>query len=71
MVSLPRPLSSLSGEALTPNEVFLLSRIDNGSWDVRSIIQITPLREIDVLRTLKKMREKGLIELKDPVHSVL
>jgi hypothetical protein len=33
---------------------------------VKSIIQITPLREVDVLRTLKRMREKGVIDLRDP-----
>ncbi len=66
IVTLQRVAESLTAEQLSPTEFFLLSRID-GSWDVKSIIQITPLREVDVLRTLKKMREKGLIELKDPV----
>jgi len=66
VVSLAKSMASMTAEHLSPNEFFLLSRIDNGTWDVRSIIQITPLREIDVLRTLKKMREKGLINLKDP-----
>jgi hypothetical protein len=59
-------VQSLTAEHLSPTEFFLLSRIDNGTWDVRSIIQITPLREADVLRTLKKMRETGVIELRDP-----
>jgi hypothetical protein len=66
IVALQRAAETLTSETLSPTEFFLLSRID-GTWDVKSIIQITPLREIDVLRTLKKMREKGLIELKDPV----
>jgi len=66
IVTLPRTVESLTAESLSPTEFFLLSRID-GTWDVKSIIQITPLREVDVLRTLKRMREKGLIELKDPV----
>jgi hypothetical protein len=65
VVVLARRMESLTAEHLSPTEFFLLSRID-GSWDVKSIIQITPLREVDVLRTLKKMREKGLIDLKDP-----
>jgi hypothetical protein len=56
----------LTAERLSPSEFFLLSRID-GTWDVKSIIQITPLREVDALRALKRMREKGLIELRDPV----
>jgi hypothetical protein len=66
IVTLQRAAETLTAEQLSPTEFFLLSRID-GTWDVKSIIQITPLREVDVLRTLKRMREKGLIELKDPV----
>jgi hypothetical protein len=50
---------------LSPLEVFLLSRVD-GTWDVKSIIQVAPIREVDALRTLKKLRERGLIELRDP-----
>jgi Domain of unknown function (DUF4388) len=65
VVVLARPVESLTAEHLSPTEFFLLSRID-GTWDVKSIIQITPLREVDVLRTLKKMRGKGVIDLRDP-----
>ena len=68
VVALAKEMESLKSERLSPTEFFLLSRID-GTWDVKSIIQITPLREVDVLRTLKRMREKGLIDLKDPVVS--
>jgi hypothetical protein len=62
---LTRPVDSLTGEALSPQEVFMLSRVD-GTWDVRSIIQVSPIREVDALRTLKKLRERGLIELREP-----
>jgi hypothetical protein len=62
---LVQAVESLTGEDLSPAEFFLLSRID-GSWNVKSIIQIAPLREVDALRTLKRMRDKGLIRLKDP-----
>ncbi|HEX5043056.1 MAG TPA: DUF4388 domain-containing protein [Candidatus Polarisedimenticolaceae bacterium] len=62
---LTRPVDSLTGEALSPQEVFLLSRVD-GTWDVKSIIQVSPIREVDALRTLKKLRERGLIELREP-----
>jgi len=68
IVVLARDMGTLTSEHLSPTEFFLLSRID-GSWDVKSIIQITPLREVDVLRTLKKMREKGVIDLRDPPHA--
>ena len=62
---LTRPLADLEAEDLSPVEFFLLSRID-GTWDVRSIIQVAPIRDVEALRTLKKMREKGVIELRDP-----
>lgn len=62
---LTRPMDGLTGEALSPVEVFLLSRVD-GIWDVKSIIQIAPVREVDALRTLKKLRERGLVELHEP-----
>jgi len=65
VVALAKSVASLTTEHLSPTEFFLLSRID-GTWDVKSIIQITPLREVDVLRTLTRMREKGIIELHDP-----
>jgi hypothetical protein len=55
---------SLTGEKLSPVEFFLLSRF-NGTWDIRSIIQITPIREVEALRTLKRLREKGFVELRD------
>jgi hypothetical protein len=58
-------MEELEAENLSPTEFFLLSRID-GSWDLKSIVQVSPLREADALRTLKRMREKGMIELKEP-----
>jgi hypothetical protein len=64
VIHLTRPVEELTSEKLSPAEFFLLSRID-GSWDVHSIIQIAPLREVEVLRALKRMRERGLIELRD------
>ena len=62
---LKRPIEALTGEDLTPLEFFLLSRM-NGSWDVRSIVQITPIREVDALRTLKRLKERNVIELRNP-----
>ncbi|HKQ59706.1 MAG TPA: hypothetical protein VJS92_00395, partial [Candidatus Polarisedimenticolaceae bacterium] len=60
-----KPVESLESENLSPSEVFLLSRID-GSWDVKSIIRIAPIRDVEALRTLKRMRERGVIDLRDP-----
>lgn len=62
---LTKASDEIEAETLSPTEFFLLSRMD-GVWNVRSIIQIAPLREADALLTLKRMRENGLIELIDP-----
>jgi hypothetical protein len=59
---LKKPLESLVNQDLTPEEGFLVSRV-NGSWDLRSIISISPLREVDALRAFKKLRERGIIDL--------
>ncbi len=62
---LTKPIDSLSAESISPEEFFLLSRID-GSWNIKSIIQVSPMREVDALRTLTRMRECGMIELRKP-----
>ena len=59
---LRKPLESLVSQDLSPEEGFLVSRV-NGSWDLRSIISISPMREVDALRAFKKLRERGIIDL--------
>ncbi|HEV8700179.1 MAG TPA: DUF4388 domain-containing protein [Candidatus Polarisedimenticolia bacterium] len=61
---LKKPLESLMSQDLSPEEGFLVSRV-NGSWDLRSIISISPLREVDALRAFKKLRERGILDLID------
>ena len=61
---LKRPLEQLTEESLTPEEVFLVSRV-NGSWDLKSIVSISPLREVDALRVLKRLKERNIIALKE------
>ncbi len=58
-------LDEIETENLSPSEFFLLSRID-GTWNLKSIVKIAPIREIEALLILKRMREQGLIVLKDP-----
>jgi Domain of unknown function (DUF4388) len=65
VVHLARPIEELATRPFSPTEFFLISRID-GAWDVKSIVQLAPLREADTLRTLKRLRESGVIELRDP-----
>jgi len=64
-VRLRRPVETLEDEQLTPQEAFLLSRMD-GQWTVKAIVQIAPIREVEALRILKHLRDRGLIELHEP-----
>ncbi len=50
---------------LSPEASFLPSLID-GETDIRSILWLAPMSTVDVLRTLKQMLDRGLIELTDP-----
>ena len=42
---------------------YLLSRCD-GAWDVRQLVQLAPLREIDVLKALRRFADAELVELR-------
>jgi Domain of unknown function (DUF4388) len=55
--------SDLTNEVIDPQEGFVLSRI-NGSWDIQSILSICPFREADCLRMIKKLIERGIVEIK-------
>ena len=48
--------------ALSPQEKYLLSRID-GKRDVKSIIGVSPVRELDALRFFRRFIEEGLVIL--------
>lgn len=60
---LAQPLEELSSENLRPEEFFLLSRID-GTWDLKSIIDIAPMREVEALRVLKRLLHRRVIALR-------
>ena len=55
--------SDLTTQQIDPQEGFVLSRI-NGSWDIQSILSICPFREADCLRMIKKLMERGIVEIK-------
>jgi hypothetical protein len=57
------PESSLTRHNLTHEEGFVASRI-NGTWDVKSIVMLSPLRELEILRVLEKLMKLGLVALK-------
>ena len=47
---------------LTPQEKYLMSRID-GTRDIRAIIRVSPVREIDALKYFKRFIESGYVTL--------
>ena len=56
---------ALLRENLSPEASFLPSLID-GKTDIKSLLWLSPIRSVDVMRALKQMLDKGLIELCDP-----
>ncbi len=52
-----------AGTAFTPPEGFVLSRI-NGQWDVKSIMKISPMKELEVLMVFQKFLKDGVIRWK-------
>jgi hypothetical protein len=57
------PLQQLTDMALSPHAGFVLSRI-NGVWDVKSIMKISPMKELDVLMIFQNFVKDGVIRLK-------
>jgi hypothetical protein len=63
--TLLRPVTDLMSERLSPEEFFLISRID-GNWSIGSIIAVSPLREVEALRVLARLEKRGFISISDP-----
>lgn len=59
---LSKPFEDLASMNFTPNEGFLLSRI-NGAWDIGSLMKISPIRETDALLIFYKLWKEGVIAL--------
>jgi hypothetical protein len=55
-----RSLDEITTMNFTPNEGFMLSRI-NGTWDIGSLIKISPIREADALMIFYKLWKDGII----------
>ncbi len=56
-------LASLTKRSFSPHEGFVLSRI-NGQWDVKSIMKISPIKELEVLVIFQKLLRDGVIRWK-------
>lgn len=57
------PETQLTKCNLSHQEGFVASRI-NGTWDVKSIVMLSPLRELEILQILKKFVQMNLITIK-------
>lgn len=56
-----RPLEEITQMNFSPNEGFILSRI-NGQWDIGSLIKISPIRETDAMLIFYKLFKDGIIK---------
>jgi len=57
-----KPLEEITQMNFTPNEGFMLSRI-NGQWDLGSLMKISPIREPDAMLIFYKLWRDGIITL--------
>ena len=57
------PISKLTEMPFSPHEGFVLSRI-NGIWDVKSIMKISPMKELEVLMIFQAFEKNGVIRWK-------
>lgn len=57
-----KSLEEITKMNFTPSEGFMLSRI-NGSWDVGSLIKISPIREPDAMLIFYRLLRDGIITL--------
>ena len=57
-----KPLEEITQMNFSPNEGFILSRI-NGQWDIGSLIKISPIRETDAMLIFYKLWKDAIISL--------
>ncbi|HEX9240971.1 MAG TPA: DUF4388 domain-containing protein [Anaeromyxobacter sp.] len=57
------PMAEIGRLRLAPADKYLLSRCD-GRRDVRALLAIAPMREIDVLKALRRFADAELVELR-------
>lgn len=55
-----KPLEEITTMNFTPNEGFMLSRI-NGQWNIGSLIKISPIREPDAMLIFYRLWKDGII----------
>lgn len=55
-------ISELSEKVFSSREGFIASRV-NGQWDVKSLVMVSPLGELESLKIMKKLLDEGVIVL--------
>jgi len=58
-------MEELTSSQLSPSEGFMLTRI-NGTYDIQSILKITPMAQLDALMLFWKLSQIGYIRLLPP-----
>jgi hypothetical protein len=58
-------LEDLTASKISPQEGFMLTRI-NGSYDIQSIVKISPMPQIDALLVFWRLHKAGHITLEEP-----
>ena len=58
-------MEQLTSSQLSPSEGFMLTRI-NGTYDIQSILKITPMAQLDALMLFWKLAQVGYIRLLPP-----
>jgi hypothetical protein len=58
-------VSELTERTFSPHEGFVLSRI-NGQWDVKSVMKISPMKDLEVLMIFQRLWKDGVIRWKKP-----
>jgi len=58
-------MEQMTSSQLSPQEGFMLTRI-NGSYDIQSILKITPMQQLDALILFWKLQSGGYIRLAPP-----
>jgi len=53
-------ITQLTERTFSPHEGFVLSRI-NGHWDVKSIMKISPIKELEVMMIFQRLWKEGVI----------
>jgi len=57
------PISELTTRTFSPQEGFVISRI-NGQWDVKSIMRVSPMKELDVMMIFQRLLKGHVIKWK-------